>query len=191
MEKKKSKKFLVSSKSEMAGKVKVSELKRLLKAKKEKEISSQIFNLEEKNFHVNHSGWKKKTDKREITYLENPGEDIWEYVSGVSEDLIGQQLFTWSAAMRETEKAGKRMPTDEEWNVLKDKKNFSFSLKKVFPGIRDLNSIFYSLGTETYFWSSSVSCSYGWARNLFSSYSIVYRCLRIQGLGFSVRCLKD
>jgi hypothetical protein len=27
----------------------------------------------------------------------------------------GEQLFTWNAAIRETQKVGKRMPTDEEF----------------------------------------------------------------------------
>ncbi len=43
----------------------------------------------------------------------NPEWDIWEYVSGVPAWFIGKQLFTYSAALRETQKAGKSLPADQ------------------------------------------------------------------------------
>jgi hypothetical protein len=41
--------------------------------------------------------------------LENETADVWELLSN------REQLFTWDAAMRETEKVGRRIPTDEEF----------------------------------------------------------------------------
>jgi len=154
--------------------------------------SGQIFELESKNFHVDSIGWKRFTNHQGVIYLQNPEKDVWEYVDGVPEVLIGQQLFTWPAAMRETEKVGKRMPTDEEWHVLTDdEKNFDFNLKKVFSGCFFIGTFFYGLGTSIYFWSSSVSGANAWGRGLNSSYSTVYRGPLDQAHGFSVRCLKN
>lgn len=44
----------------------------------------------------------------------NPEWDVREYVSGVPAAFVGQQLFTFSAALRETQKAGKSLPTDQQ-----------------------------------------------------------------------------
>lgn len=43
----------------------------------------------------------------------NPEWDVREYVSGVPAAFIGQQLFTYNAALRETQKAGKSLPEDQ------------------------------------------------------------------------------
>lgn len=39
--------------------------------------------------------------------------DVREYVSGVPAPFIGQQLFTYAAALRETQKAGQSLPEDQ------------------------------------------------------------------------------
>ena len=74
--------------------------------------------LEDYNFKINSDGWKKITVGWE-NYLVNEKEDIWEILD---EECKGEQLFTWDAAMRETKKLGKTIPTDEQLdNLLKDK----------------------------------------------------------------------
>lgn len=100
--------------------------------------------LEPNNFRVNSKGWKKKNCQG-VTSKINPKGDIVEYVSGVSKELIGEQLFTWDAAMRETKKAGKRMPTDEEFNGLEKE----LLCCNVFPGYRFTDGLFYNRGTYT------------------------------------------
>ena len=65
--------------------------------------------LDDNNFKINSDGWRKITvDGKK--YLENDTKDIWEML----EDFKGEQLFTWDAAMRETKKAGKKIPSDED-----------------------------------------------------------------------------
>jgi len=83
--------------------------------------------LEDYNFRVNSDGWKKITvDEKE--YLENPEADIWEILDGAAR---GEQLFTFNAAKRETKKAGKRIPTDEEFSKLaKNKEDIKKMTKK-------------------------------------------------------------
>lgn len=44
----------------------------------------------------------------------NPEWDVREYVSGVPAEFIGQQLFTFTAALREVQKAGKLLPADQQ-----------------------------------------------------------------------------
>ena len=139
--------------------------------------------LEDNNFRVNSDGWKKITVNNE-EYLVNYKEDIWEILHGECE---GEQLFTWDAMMRETKKAGKRVPTDEEFDELEynDFKNVKYS------GYRNTSGTFYNRGSVTGFWSSLVSGKSAWYRHLNSSSSVVYRNTGSKANGFSVRCLKD
>ena len=147
----------------------------------------RILKLEDENFRVNSTSWRRITSEKGIVYLENPEKDIWEYVGGVPKDLIGQQLFTWLAAMRETGKVGKLMPTNEEFPQFQ-KKDFG---NIVYAGLRYTDGSFNYSGTYTFFWSSSVSGANAWGRYLNSSHSTVHRYPDDQARGFSVRCLKN
>lgn len=76
--------------------------------------------LDRDNFIINSSTWKIKDDtgiingtKVSIKIKINPEWDVWEYVSGVPAAYIGQQLFTYAAALRETQKLGKLLPEDQ------------------------------------------------------------------------------
>lgn len=167
--------------------MKIKDLPELLKKIGELEINvEKKLSLEPANFRVNSKGWKRRKQNG-VTFKVNPEGDITEYVSGVRKDLKGEQLFTWDAAMRETKKAGKRMPTDEEFNEL-EKELLTCC---VFPGYRDTVGAFYIRGSNTYFWSSSESGTYAWRRYLSSGLSTVYRGTHSGAVGFSVRCLKD
>lgn len=141
--------------------------------------------FEEHNFQVNSDGWKKITVDN-MSYLENPENDIWEIITG---ELQGEQLFTWDAAMRETKKAGKRMPTDKEFaELLKTKEGL---LNLIFAGDRNTNGSFGSRGTNAYLWSSTESGAIAWLRYLYSGASTVNRHASYKANGFSVRCLKN
>jgi hypothetical protein len=140
--------------------------------------------LEDHNFKVDSTGWTKIVVGG-VSYLENPEKDIWEML-----ECAGEQLFTWEAAMRETERAGKRMPTDEEFDVLfKEKKDMP---NIVYAGYYDYtDKVFRNFGAGGYWWSSTPSSGDAWGRGLGSSYSTVGRLADYQGLGFSVRCIKQ
>ena len=141
--------------------------------------------LEAHNFRVNSDGWKKiKVDEEEC--LENPEGDIWEILS---EEDRGEQLFTFKAMQRETKKAGKTVPTDEEFTELLEEKEDMPNLK--FAGNRGTIGSFGSLSSYADFWSSSISGSNAWTRYLNASYTTVYRFAQDKTFGFSVRCLKD
>ncbi len=141
--------------------------------------------LEDNNFRVNSDGWHKITvDGKQ--YLENPEKDIWEFLDGVHP---GEQLFTWSSAIRETKKAGKRMPTDEEFSILLKTKN---SLKNlIYAGHRYSDGSFAGRATYVYIWSSSQSGAGAWNRYLNSSLAAVSGGTNSKAYGFSVRCLKN
>jgi hypothetical protein len=160
-----------------------------------KEVIKQLkpLELEDNNFRVNSDGWEKITVDG-IKYLQSPTKDIWELLEG---EYSGEQIFTWEAAIRETKKAGKRMPTDEEWTELfgdDDHENFK---KENFPnpvccGFRDTNGIYYGLGSSLFLWSSTESSSTSaWRRAIYLTYSTVYRDVNTKTNGFSVRCLRD
>jgi DNA-directed RNA polymerase subunit H (RpoH/RPB5) len=144
--------------------------------------------LEDHNFKVNSDGWVGKTSN-DIEYLENKEGDIVEIIN--HPDLSGEQLFTWDAAMRETKKAGKRMPTDKEFDIIfkDDDKDVVKNIK--YCGFRFTDGTSYAVGPLTHFWSSSIGTSTtAWFRYLFHVDSGVYRYSLDRAFGFSVRCIK-
>jgi len=163
--------------------------------KKIKELEEYInkidkpLELEDHNFRVNSDGWKKFTDDGQ-DYLVNPEEDVWELINHKDSELNGEQLFTWDAAMREVEKAGKRIPTDEELTeILETKEDMPNAL---LAGYRSVAGGFIHSGSSAYVWSSSQSSStYAWRRHLGSGYSTINRDPGNRNYGFSLRCLKD
>jgi len=141
--------------------------------------------LEENTFRVSSKGWKKII-VGDRNYLENKKKDIWEFID--NDEYYGEQLFTWDAAIRETKKAKKRMPTDEEFGMLefKDFKNVKGT------GYRYSGGTFGNLGSNEFLWSSSLSASNPWMRLLYSSHAHVTRYdgySRVYGM--SVRCVKE
>jgi len=94
-------------------------------------------------------------------------------------------LFTWEAAMRETKKAGKRIPTGEELSKLAPTKENMENL--LLAGYRYTNGCFYNQGTSLSFWLSSESGE----RGLHSTPPTVGRSVQYNANGFSVRCLQN
>jgi hypothetical protein len=167
---------------------KLSEVKNLMKKEKKViHLRRIVLELADENFRIDSSDWKETTNEQGIVCLKNLEEDIWEYVSGVERELIGEQLFTWRAAIRETGKAGKRIPTDKEFNQF-NKEDFG---KIVYTGYRGTDNYFFNLSTVIFFWSSSVSGGAAWRRNLSSDRATVHRNASSKSNGFSVRCLRD
>ena len=159
----------------------IQKIRQLLDELEKKETKIE---LEDHNFRVNSDGWKKITvDGKE--YLEAPTGDIWEILEN---DYRGEQLFTWDAAIRETKKAGKRMPTDEEFDEITNDniKNI------VYPGYRAANGSFSPRGDGALLWSSSeYSSTRAWRRGLRCISATVSRYYYDKTGGFSVRCVKD
>jgi uncharacterized protein (TIGR02145 family) len=111
--------------------------------------------------------------------------------------------------------AGWHIPTDAEQHTLDDylatgtcnparsgawdcdpagtalKETGSSGFEGKLAGRRNTDGSFVHLSSYAYFWSSSVSGSNAWYRNLSSRSSTVGRYASLQTYGFSVRCLKD
>lgn len=162
----------------------IQKLDRIIELLENKKSSESRLEFEPHNFRVNSDNWKKIT-VNEKEYLENPEKDVWELNDG---ELKGEQLFTWDAAIRETKKARKRMPTDEEFTeLLKIKSDMP---NVVFAGYSYSGSFDY-LGSDGYFWSSVQSGADAWYRGLDSGYAQVGRDTDAKTYGLSVRCLKN
>ena len=148
--------------------------------------NSEQIEFEEHNFKVNSDGWKKITVYGE-EYLENPEKDIWEILG---EEARGEQLYTFESMQRETKKAGKTVPTDEQFTeLLKEKEDMP---NLVLAGFGHSNGSFGYLSSSAYLWSSSQhSSTSAWSRYLNSSSTTVGRYNINKEYGFSVRCLKD
>ena len=148
---------------------------------------SQKLQLEEYNFKIDSTGWKESTNNQGITYLENLEVDVCEYVSGVPQELIGQQLFTAFAGIRETEKVGKRTPTNEEWIILAKTKEDIPNL--VYAGSCSDKGIFCDISLRVFFWSSSIVGQNALNCNLHLDYPLINRNIYSRLSGFSIRCL--
>lgn len=166
--------------SKMLSKMDPEKAKKVIAAAKLEISRLETFQLEARNFRVNSRGWKKIVVDNQ-NYLQNPDEDIWEILDGKCK---GEQLFTWDAAMRETAKAGKRMPNYDEWlrfSKIKPSMDLSDSAKEmtsfdvqmmnpedwsiygktqftilnfVPAGFRQLDGRFNTRGERAYFWAS-------------------------------------
>lgn len=105
--------------------------------------------LDPHNFRIDSTGWKKIIVDGE-EYWVNPEGDVWEFAGS---QYKGEQLFTHNAATRETKKAGKRMPTDEEFTqILRTKADMP---NLVLAGHRYTNGSFNGRGAHANFWSST------------------------------------
>ncbi len=141
--------------------------------------------LEDHNFKINSCGWKKITVDGK-SYFENPEKDIWEILEG---ECAGEQLFSWDAAIRETKKAGKRIPTKKEFTeILKTKEDMS---NVIFTGFCFGDGSFCRHTPNMSFWSSTESDDSAWKQNLYSSDSVITQDICYKAAGFSVRCIKD
>ena len=156
----------------------VNELLENLKPEKIK-LEPKKIKLEPTNLKINSDGWVKHTNNDAEEYLVNPSSDVREYK--------GNQYFTWDAAMRETKKLGKRLPTDEEMELL-ELEDYG---EVVYTGYRDTGGTFNSLGVNTDIWSSTELDTAAWIRSLNSSNTTIFRSTYDKTYGFSVRCVDE
>ena len=112
--------------------------------------------------------WKETN----ITVLQNPQSDIWEYVDWVPEIFKWEQLFTLEAALRETKNAGKKMVWSlYEMDRLIDREYWSdyISFKREnmkFVGWRKSdNQVFENINKEFTLWFADGSFSYWYKAN--------------------------
>ena len=118
--------------------------------------------------------WYVKWKEAEIKAKVNPEWDIWEYVSWVPNELIGEQLFTYDALCRlELEK---RLPSFEDIKDLKDINLAGYWLPD--------NEIFYGIGVRSYVWLAGGYIAY-FGQNEW------YRYNDNRDYGFSGRLLKE
>ncbi len=185
------------------------EAKRMEEKEKKQKESANAFWLESENFKVDSTNWEneKNNDWKELLVnwnpiKVNPEKDVWEIVMG---DWTKEQLFTWDAAMRETEKVWEKIPTIEEWWKIIQSINPNISLNwwwqidtsvretlnLKFTGCRGLISGRSSMGGGyAYYWSSSpcLTSIHGLCFNL------SYICPSTddnRANGFSIRCFKN
>lgn len=74
-------------------------------------------NLELENFRIDSTGWNEVRLPQGICVKINPEEDVTEILEG---EFRGEQYFSHNAAIRETKKAGEKIPDNKEWkNILR------------------------------------------------------------------------
>lgn len=73
------------------------------------------------NFTIDSSSWSIQDaigsingERVSIKVKIHPEWDVWEYVSWMPASFVGQQLFTYNAALRETQKINKTLVSDQE-----------------------------------------------------------------------------
>ncbi|MCK5320112.1 hypothetical protein KAJ61_01850 [Candidatus Parcubacteria bacterium] len=146
--------------------------------------------LEEENFKIDSTGWDLLNNQG-ITYLQCPDNLVWEYVSGVSKRFIGQQLFDKNAAMQETKKMNKRIPTKHDWVTHIAK--FDLNNLNLLVGCRESGGWFSNIGKIAIFWSSTpYDLLHSWVCCFDPSEKILVDLYGgYNKAGYSVRCLKN
>jgi uncharacterized protein (TIGR02145 family) len=101
----------------------------------------------------------------------------------------------WSAlvaALGGDKAAGTKLKSTVLWKTPLVGADNSSGLTVVPGGYRSSNGTFSQLGTNASFWTSTENNSYSaWYRDMYNSYSTVYRISSSKSQGFSVRCVKD
>lgn len=77
-------------------------------------LDTNNFTIDSSSWSLQDAEWVVNGKHISIKVKVNPEEDIREYVSWMPTGFIGQQLFTYTAALRETQKVGKSLPTDQQ-----------------------------------------------------------------------------
>ena len=148
--------------------------------------------LENTNLKIDSSEWKEK----EIEWIKVKINSEWDVTEYLEWKLMWEQLFTWEAAMRESEKQWKRLPlTDndnKEFQAIIDKV-WVEEFMKLFPGYRYMNGgDFWDRGSNLYLWSvSSSNVDNAFNMNFSKGDSSSKRNWNYKSHGLSVRCLKD
>jgi hypothetical protein len=150
--------------------------------------------LEDTNFRIGSTGWRIESDSG-LFFKINPESDICEFL-GVEDrrlqkidwEIIGEQLFTWQAAIRETAKEGKRMPSDDEWTVLMQK-NVAIT-NAIDIGYRNHDE--FHFGDLAHYWSSTPHSKNMDCLSTYTGKKYIYKANNgFSGLALSVRCLKN
>lgn len=164
---------------------------------------SAEFGLEPENFRIDSEGWPERRTPNGVMVKIGLGGKVFEILDGRH---VGEQLFTLEAALEETVKAGKLIPTRKQWNEIicgirgafdpegswQDDASVRSALALPLAGYREPTSgAVYYLGFRCFLWSSNrdASARYFGRRISVTADQIhpVERCLR--DAGYSVRCL--
>ena len=128
---------------------------------------SREFGLDPCNFRIDSTGWREWVTPNGILVKISPNGEVLELLQG---ELAGEQLFTLEAALAETFKCGKLIPTRKQWNEiisgirgdidLEGSWQDDVSIRNVLglrlAGYRDPSSgAVYYLGSRAFVWSSS------------------------------------
>lgn len=160
---------------------------------------SDEFGLERENFRIDSSDWKTATLADGTRIKINPRADAIEILDHPNR---GEQLFTWAAAMRETSKAGRLMPSASRWiEIIRsatpdgtdghyDRGTIRETLGIPLVGHADEgpNAILNS-GCEGYYWAASENKSATYVLNA-KTMATSNVCHALKNYAFSVRCLQ-
>lgn len=156
--------------------------------------------LDRANFRIDSSTWKTDVFDDGSKVKINPEGDVTEILEG---EFAGNQYFSLHAAIRETAKARKRMPTKEGWaaiirsvnpslnpeNGWQDDVSVRETLGLALSGFRANGFLgFPALGKYGFYWALSPSKEYGYGISL-SSTRITIASHNFFAYGLSVRCL--
>lgn len=164
---------------------------------------SAEFGLEPENFRIGSEGWPERRTPNGVLVKIGLGGKVFEILDG---SRAGEQLFTLEAALEETVKAGKLIPTRKQWNEIvrrirgtfdpdgswQDDASVRSALALPLAGYREPTSgALYYLDTRCFLWCSSRDASARYfGRRISATADQIHpvdRCLK--DAGYSVRCL--
>lgn len=144
--------------------------------------------LETENFRIESGLWEERSH-RGVRYLVNPENDVTELLDG---PYAGQQHFSHERAVsREIAKAGRCLPTSEQWEFLR-RNSAEWMLRNLpLAGFRmGSPPEYFGQGTFGFYWvaASPIGIVASFASLSFTKTAPV--TLNYRDVGYSVRCLK-
>lgn len=141
--------------------------------------------LEEYNFKIDSTWWEEKN----INWVTIKINKEWDVVEYTKWRFKWEQLFSWNAAMRETKKYWKKIPTHNELKLLIKSKQ---DIKNIpYVGFLNTDNTIFELYLEYVFlWTSTIfdsKTAYYWS--LFHFYNKMGCNNRNINYKFSVRCI--
>jgi len=168
------------------------------------------------NGNNNNGGGSVPIEKWMKTNLDVQTDGSWCYNNRPDSCAKYGRLYTWEAAKAACQLAGKRLPTNAEWDALvtaaggkdvagtklKSKsgwKSYSgisstdeYGFSALPGGYRYSNGDFYSAGESGWWWTDTEGDGgYAYRRNILYNHDIVYKGNEDKSNAFSVRCVKD
>ena len=119
-----------------------------------------------------------------------PSDEEWKILEGTVDSFYPVGDLEWNETSWRGLDAGENLKSTSGWDGDGNGTDF-YGFTALPGGNKHGDGSFKNIGVSGEFWSSTLSTSYPWDRNLYNILNSISRLERSHNLGYSVRCIKD